>query len=350
MSDSVDRTRLSKTLSFLLRHRPDAAGLKLDPDGWAPLAETVAGVAKLMKRPVTVEDLHSMLADARVKRFAIEDGSEPRIRAIADRRAEPKVQPPDILYHAVLDEEIAAAREGGQLLPDPRRPLFLSDDEAAAWRVVHRRRGDGQVLYVDSTRARRHGVRFRRHKRSDLYTADRLPLADVLNLQPRFGEQLSAGGLPVALGEDGNPRVALIRVTRRSGVTWEVAKGKLEIGETPEAAAVREVQEEMGIEVDLDITGYVGLIRYGFLAPGGLPRLKTVHLYLMRPTEAGLLSFSPRAAEGIADVRWFTPREACKAVTHTSLRPLMRTACDMILEAARDGRPLMQEPSQQSAQ
>jgi hypothetical protein len=37
-------------------------------------------------------------------------------------------------------------------------------------------------------------------------------------------------------------------------------------------------------------------------------------------------SFNPSAREGIRDVRWFTPEEACEAVTHTSLRPMMQRA------------------------
>jgi 8-oxo-dGTP pyrophosphatase MutT (NUDIX family) len=119
-------------------------------------------------------------------------------------------------------------------------------------------------------------------------------------------------------------------VTRRSGVTWEVAKGKLEPGEPPEFAGAREVQEEMGVDCDFDVKELVGLVRYGFMAPGGLPRLKTIYLYLMEPLgEMG--SFSPSEREGIRDVRWFTPDEACEAVTHTSLVPMMRRARDMIL-------------------
>lgn len=321
----LDRTRLSKTLAFLLRHKPEAGGLKLGQGGWADLERVVAAVSKLSRRKILESEVRSMIAESRVKRFEIE---EDRIRAVADRRRAPRVHPPDILYHAVTDHDLERAREKGCLRPAARRPLFLSEDECAAWQVVHRRRRPGRVLFVDSTRARRHGVRFRKHRRSQLFTADRIPLMDALNLQENFGEQLSAGGIPIAIGEDGQPRMALIRVTRRSGVTWEVAKGKLEVGETPETAAVREVQEEMGIDAHLEITDYVGLIRYGFLAPGGLPRLKSVYLYLMRCPR--LLSFEPRAAEGIGDVRWFTPREAVRAVTHSSLKPLMIEACEVL--------------------
>jgi putative RNA 2'-phosphotransferase len=322
----IDPVRLSKTLAFLLRHRPDAGQLQPDDDGWVPLEELARAASKLMRRRVTGADVAAMVEASRVKRFEIETE---RVRVRADRRPRPKVTPPDILYHAATAETVAEAVERGHL-ETPGRPLHLSADEAQAWRVAHRRGGSPQVLFVDTTRARRHGIRFFQNRRTGLYTVDRLPVQDVLNLQPDFAEQQSAGGVPVMLDAEGRPCFALIRVTRRSGVTWEVAKGKLEPGETPEAAGIREVQEEMGVPQALEVTGYVGLIRYGFLAPGGLPRLKSVYLYLMRATGDEPLTFEPRAAEGIADVRWFTPAEACRAVTHSSLRPIMRAARELV--------------------
>ena len=128
---------------------------------------------------------------------------------------------------------------------------------------------------------------------------------------------------------DGTVKMALIQVTRRSGITWEVAKGKLEEGESPEVAAVREVQEEMGINADLKIMDRLGVVRFGFLAPGGLPRLKSVFLYLME-TPSDVNAFKPADKEGVKDVRWFTPDEAFKAVTHSSLLPLMRHARNLL--------------------
>jgi len=186
-------------------------------------------------------------------------------------------------------------------------------------------------LVIDATRARRHGVRFFRNRRNGLFLSTPVPVSDVLNLQPGYAEQHSAGGFPVRRDPDGHVRVALIQVTRRSGVTWEVAKGKLEPGETPESAGVREVQEEMGIQTDLRVSKYLDCVRYGFLAPGGLPRLKSVFLYLLEPVDQ-IVEFAPRAEEGIDAVGWFTADEAVRAVTHSSLQPVMRKLRDVLKE------------------
>jgi 8-oxo-dGTP diphosphatase len=178
------------------------------------------------------------------------------------------------------------------------------------------------VLYVDAGRARRAGIQFRRG-RSGLWLADQVPARFVLNLQAGFRERFSAGGIIVRDSPDG-PELLLISCRRASGATWEIAKGKLEPGEPPTVAACREVLEEMGIEVGLRITNTLGVARYGFRTPEGEPRLKTLFVYLMRADPCPE-AFVPAGLEGIEDVRWFGLQEACRRVTHGSLRPLMAT-------------------------
>ena len=66
-------------------------------------------------------------------------------------------------------------------------------------------------------------------------------------------EETSAGGLVVDLG--GSPaRAAIIaRVNRAGRVEWCLPKGHLEAGETPEQAAVREIEEETGVVARLGL-------------------------------------------------------------------------------------------------
>lgn len=323
----VDPVRLSKTMAFLLRHKPEVGHLQPDDDGWVDVGELCRAVSTLLRNDVAAEQIAELIRDARVRRFELSEG---RVRAVERGSGHPRATPPDILYHPTSEAEFA--RMGAERAA--RRPdggaLELYDDEGQAWRAAHRSaEGPPRLLYVDTARARRHGARFHRNRRTGLYLASGLSVSDVLNLQPNFAEQISAGGIPVQAGPDGRPRMALIRVTRRSGVTWEVAKGKLEPGETPEMAAVREVQEEMGVQVDFSVTCFVGLVRYGFMAPGALPRLKSIHLFLLEPKgDPG--SFSPSAREGIGEVRWFDPEEAERIVRHSSLVPMMARAKQLV--------------------
>jgi 8-oxo-dGTP pyrophosphatase MutT (NUDIX family) len=240
--------------------------------------------------------------------------------------------PPDILYHATTVARAGKTRTAGVLEVAGGRPVYLSRSEAQAWQVAHRQSEQPEVLFIGVARARRDGCRFERN-RHGLWQCRAVPVRHVLNLRSGFAEQISAGGLPVWYGPDG-PRLALIRVRRPHSSTWEVAKGKLEPGEPPHIAGMREVCEEMGADMPLSITHDLGSVRFGFYTPGGEPRLKTLHIYLMEsPTRVS--EFNPAEKEGIQEVAWFTPQEAARAVTHRSLRPLMRRV-KRLLEGGED--------------
>jgi 8-oxo-dGTP pyrophosphatase MutT (NUDIX family) len=232
------------------------------------------------------------------------------------------MSPPDILYHATTRHRAGKARVSGILEVSGGRPVYLSRSESQAWQVAHRSIDSPQVLYIDVARARRDGCRFERN-RHGLWQCRAVPVRHVLNLRQGFAEQISAGGMPVFRSEKG-PLLALIRVRRPHSSTWEIAKGKLEDGEPPHTAGVREVREEMGYPLELAITHDLGAVRFGFYTPDGEPRLKTLHLYLM-DTPLQIEAFKPSEREGIQEVGWFSPRDAARVVTHRSLKPLMRT-------------------------
>ena len=85
----------------------------------------------------------------------------------------------------------------------------------------------------------------------------------------------------------GAARAALIaRHDRRGRLVWSLPKGHLERGETPEDAAVREVEEETGIRGR--VLGHLGTIDFWFVAEQRRVH-KTVHHYLLE-AEGGELS------------------------------------------------------------
>ncbi|MCO4743437.1 MAG: NUDIX domain-containing protein [Proteobacteria bacterium] len=322
----VDPIRLSKTMAFLLRHRPERGNLRPDRDGWVSLIELVDAVSRLVHREIAPDVIANIASEDR--------GFEMRGSKVRAHRSRGRRLPlhPDILFHATTQERVDEILAAG-VLEGGTRPLVFSGDESGAWRTAHRFRGEPRLLVIDASRARRDNVYFTKSRRSGLFLADHMPLAHMLNLQPNYAEQLSAGGIPIRLRPDGRPELCLIRVKRRNRTTWEVAKGKLEPGETPEQAGCREICEEMGIDVPFTVIATLGEVRYGFLAPGGLPRLKRVYLYLVRP-EGPMDAFNPSTREGIGDVRWFSPDEACRVVRHTSLIPLMQRTRELLRQRA----------------
>ena len=228
---------------------------------------------------------------------------------------------PDILYHASDVHLAQDARNAGVLCLQNGRKVFMSKSESQAWQVSHRGRHEPLVLYIDAGRARQAGTNFQLNKRG-LWQAASIPVKHVLNLRDGFKHQFSAGGFPVYYGPNG-PEIALIKVRRRFGSTWEIAKGKLEPGENPEQCAIREIQEEMGAEMSLSLDHEFGFVRYGFMTPDRTPRLKTMYVYQFR-CEERVENFSPASGESVTDVGWFSPNAVDRVVSHRALRPLVR--------------------------
>ena len=93
-------------------------------------------------------------------------------------------------------------------------------------------------------------------------------------------EQVSAGG--VAFREiDGRIEIAIILTNPER--RWQLPKGMIDAGETPDQAAVREVREEAGIETDL--IAAIDKTEYWFSADRDGERTrfhKFVHWFLLR--------------------------------------------------------------------
>jgi 8-oxo-dGTP pyrophosphatase MutT (NUDIX family) len=115
--------------------------------------------------------------------------------------------------------------------------------------------------------------------------------------------------------------VALIgRLNRGGRIDWCVPKGHPEGDETIEQAAIREIAEETGLEVD--ILEHLGDIRYEFQTPEKTV-VKTVHHFLMQQT-GGELTIENDPDQEAVDVRWFSLDELEKQLTHENERRLAR--------------------------
>ena len=105
---------------------------------------------------------------------------------------------------------------------------------------------------------------------------------------------------------------------------WDLPKGKLESGEAIDECAVREVEEECGIDgITLGPKLCETLHRYEMK---GVAYVKTTHWFRMKVD--GRPELTPQTEEGIEDVRWMTEvewREAAKE-TYATIQEVMRTA------------------------
>ncbi|HKW47994.1 MAG TPA: NUDIX domain-containing protein [Gemmatimonadaceae bacterium] len=99
---------------------------------------------------------------------------------------------------------------------------------------------------------------------------------------PPIVRQVSAGGVAYRrAAHDAQPEVALVRVGAKN--RWQLPKGIVDAGESPEVTAVREVREEAGI--DARLIAPLDVIEYWYVGndPDGrrVRFHKFVHFYLL---------------------------------------------------------------------
>ena len=112
--------------------------------------------------------------------------------------------------------------------------------------------------------------------------------------------ETSAGGIVVDV-RDGIPYAALIARRNRAGrIEWCLPKGHLELDETPEQAAVREIEEETGIQGR--ILHGLGTIDYWFSVEDRRIH-KHVHHFLLTATGGSLTIENDPDQEAI-DAAW----------------------------------------------
>jgi 8-oxo-dGTP pyrophosphatase MutT (NUDIX family) len=141
-------------------------------------------------------------------------------------------------------------------------------------------------------------------------------------------EETSAGGIVYRL-DDGRVLYLLIRDSYKN---WGFPKGHLEPAEAAEAAALREVSEETGIQ-DLTLRGAIDTIDWHFRFRGRLIH-KVCHFFLMETAER---ETSPQRAEGITACRWSEFDEADAMISYANARDILRRARDMVLSFSHSG-------------
>lgn len=135
-------------------------------------------------------------------------------------------------------------------------------------------------------------------------------------------EETSAGGLVVDRSGPSPVGAVIARLNRAGRVEWCLPKGHLEGEETPEQAAVREIEEETGIQGR--IVDDLGTIDYWFSAEGKRVH-KHVHHYLLLAT-GGVLSVEGDPDQEAIEVAWVPLLEMDERLAFPNERRIARTA------------------------
>jgi 8-oxo-dGTP diphosphatase len=140
---------------------------------------------------------------------------------------------------------------------------------------------------------------------------------------PTGEEEHAAGGVVYRHTPAG---LEVLVIERRRYADWSLPKGHLERGETLEAAALREVEEETGVAGR--IVAPLGAIRYPITGRSGRPTTKVVTHFLIAPLDPAV---EPIIQPGETDtVRWAPLAEAARLFRHAGDREILAAAATIL--------------------
>ncbi len=124
-------------------------------------------------------------------------------------------------------------------------------------------------------------------------------------------------------GAEHVPRMEVVLVGRSHAGTWALPKGTPQPGETIEQVAMREAQEETGLQVQL--IGYIGSVSYSFVREQ-VRYHKQVRHFLLEAV-GGDTTLHDQEYDL---VQWFPVHEACRYLTYQNEVHILYQAEEML--------------------
>ena len=190
MLNEVD-FKLSKELSYALRHNPSAYSLALDDNGWCSLDSLLKSFNSMKSYGIVdVDRIYHIIDDCEKKRFEIDEKNN-RIRATYGHsiKDHPIVvtkpeQPPYVLFHGTSRWAWEKIKLEG-LKPMSRQYVHLSTDKETAIRVGKRHDDNPVVIAVYAFKAwLGNGVKFYHSTNDQTWMSEQIPSEYLRELRP----------------------------------------------------------------------------------------------------------------------------------------------------------------------
>jgi bis(5'-nucleosidyl)-tetraphosphatase len=136
-------------------------------------------------------------------------------------------------------------------------------------------------------------------------------------------KHIYSAGVIVFCEKDGQRLYLLLRT--RSGF-WDLAKGKIEGGETLQQAALRELKEESGLDSIELLPGFQEMLVYSFVDQESQPVYKTVYFFVGKAAADAHVILSKEHSDFV----WLPFHEAINRLTYQTARDMVTKAHNFI--------------------
>lgn len=160
----MNKIKLSKTLSYILRHNPKEFDLTLDEDGYADIDILIMAIVRKeckYRNILTKNIIIEIVKEDEKGRYEIKDNL---IRAVYGHSIKEKVEqnpckPPKFLYHGTTLEKSKSILTD-ELKSMDRQYVHLSEDIETANKVALRRTNKPVILKISAEEAFKQGIKF----------------------------------------------------------------------------------------------------------------------------------------------------------------------------------------------
>lgn len=157
----MNKVKISKFLSYILRHNPDAIGVRMDEHGWVIVSELLSCMEKTEYK-ITLDLLEEIVSEDIKQRYSFNEDKS-KIRANQGHSIKVDVQlqevkPPKQLYHGTATRFVDSIMKTG-LNKGNRLYVHLSSDTDTAI-MVGKRHGKPIVFIVEAEQMYADGYKF----------------------------------------------------------------------------------------------------------------------------------------------------------------------------------------------
>ena len=161
MLTEKQKTKISKFLSLVLRHKPETIGIELDPNGWTDIHLLIEKSSEY-GIPFNRDVLFNIVETNAKRRFALNE-SQDKIRASQGHSVQIELgyvskEPPVVLYHGTAEKSVNSILKSG-LEKRNRQHVHLSSNIGTATKVGQRH-GKPVILEISSLEMHKANFKF----------------------------------------------------------------------------------------------------------------------------------------------------------------------------------------------